>query len=178
VRTDDDDALLRGCAFGDRGALRLLYDRWSARLYGIALRITNRPDLAADALQDAFIQVWQHAGRFDPARGSAAGWLIAQARYRALDLIRRHGRETPMAEPPERADDAPDALARLTASAEGAALHRCLEGLDPERRRLVVMAFVRGLSHGELAAALRLPLGTVKSSIRRSLQSLRACLDP
>jgi RNA polymerase sigma-70 factor (ECF subfamily) len=83
-----------------------------------------------------------------------------------------------MAEPPERADDAPDALARLTASAEGAALHRCLEGLDPERRRLVVMAFVRGLSHGELAAALRLPLGTVKSSIRRSLQSLRACLDP
>ena len=128
-------------------------------------------------MQDAFIQVWRQAGRFDPARGSAAAWLISLARYRALDLIRRHGREIPVAEPPDRADEAPDALDLLTRTAEGAALHRCLDGLEPERRRLVVMAFVRGLSHGELAAAFRMPLGSVKSSIRRSLQSLRACLD-
>ena len=175
---DDTAALIRGCAFGDRAALQRIYERWSARLYGIALRVTGQPALAADATQDAFVQLWRNADRFDPTRGSASAWLIALTRYRALDLIRRRGREPLLAEPPEQIDDAPDALALLTRSAEGAALHRCLDQLDPERRRAVVLAFVDGLSHGELAQTLRVPLGTAKSWIRRSLLSLRACLEP
>jgi RNA polymerase sigma-70 factor (ECF subfamily) len=90
--------------------------------------------------------------------------------------VRRHAREIPGYEPDERADEAPDALAQLVGSTEGAALHRCLGLLDAERRRLVVMAFVDGLSHSELTEKLRVPLGTVKSWIRRSLLALRECL--
>lgn len=170
-------ALLQRCAGGDRAAFRMLYDRWSSQLYGIALRITRQPTLAADATHDAFVQVWQQAGRFDPARGSGEAFLVSLVRYRALDIVRRRTRETPGYEPEEQEDESPDALSRLVASAEGAALHRCLHQIDPERRKLLIMAFVDGLSHGALAERLRLPLGTIKSTIRRSLLALRECLS-
>jgi RNA polymerase sigma-70 factor (ECF subfamily) len=173
---DDAAALLGRCAAGDRAAFRTLYDRWSARLHGIALRITRQPSLAADATHDAFVQVWQQAARFDPARGSAEAFLVSLVRYRALDIVRRHGREVPGYEPPEQEDDSPDILSRLIGAAEGAVLQRCLSLLDPDRRRIVLLAFVDGLSHGELAARLGVPLGTIKSWIRRSLLSLRECL--
>ena len=173
---DDTARLLLRCGNGDRAAFRMLYDRWGGRLHGIALRITRQAPLAADATHDAFVQVWQQAHRFDPARGSAEAFLISLVRYRAMDIVRRRGREISGYEPEERPDETPDALAQLVGSAEGEALHRCLALLDAERRRLVVMAFVDGLSHSELAEKLSVPLGTVKSWIRRSLLSLRECL--
>ena len=176
LRTDDTALLLRRCADGDRGAFRALYDRWGGRAHGIALRITRQASLAADATQDAFVQIWQQAHRFDPARGSAEAFLVSLVRYRALDLVRRQSREVPGYEPGDLEDETPDALARLVSTAEGAALHRCLGMLDAERRRLVVLAFVEGLSHSDLAQRLRVPLGPVKSWIRRSLLSLRECL--
>ncbi len=174
--SDDSAALLQRCAAGDRAAFRALYERWGGRLHGIALRITRQTSLAADATHDAFVQVWQQANRFDPTRGSAEAFLISLVRYRALDIVRRHAREVPGYEPEEREDEAPDALTRLVSSAEGAALQRCLSQLEPGRQRLLVMAFVDGLSHGELAQRLGAPLGTIKSWIRRSLLSLRECL--
>jgi RNA polymerase sigma-70 factor, ECF subfamily len=91
--SDEADALLHRCAGGDRAAFRLLYDRWGSRLYGIALRITRQPALAADAMQDAFVRIWQQAHRFDPDRGSPAAWMIGIVRYRALDIFRRQARE-------------------------------------------------------------------------------------
>jgi RNA polymerase sigma-70 factor (ECF subfamily) len=175
-QTEDAAALLARCARGDRLAFRLLYDGWGSRLYGIALRITRQDAMAADAMQDAFMQIWQQAHRFEPTRGGAEAWLIGILRYRALDIVRRRSREVAGYEPEEREDDAPDALARLVDSAEGAALFRCLGQLEEDRRRLVVLAFVDGLSHSELAARMNAPLGTVKSWIRRSLMSLRECL--
>jgi len=176
TEADDTDALLHRCAGGDRAAFRLLYDRWGDRLYGVALRITRQAPLAADATQDAFVQIWQQAHRFDPERGGPGTWLISMVRYRALDIVRRQAREVPGYQPEEREDETPDALARLVSSAEGAALQRCLRELEEERRRLVVLAFVDGLSHSELAARMKVPLGTVKSWIRRSLLALRGCL--
>ncbi len=176
TQTDDAAALLTRCAGGDRIAFRLLYDRWGSRLYGIALRITRQDAMAADATQDAFVQIWRQAHRFDPARGSAEAWVIGILRYRALDIVRRRSREQTGYEPEEREDEAPDALARLVSSTEGAALHRCLNELGEDRRQLVLLAFVDGLSHSELAARMNAPLGTVKSWIRRSLMSLRECL--
>lgn len=173
---DDTELLLHRCASGDRAAFRLLYDRWGSRLYGIALRITRQAALAADATQDAFVQIWQQAHRFDPDRGGPEAWLIGIARYRALDIVRRQSREVPGYEPEDREDETPDVLSRLVSTAEGAALHRCLGELEADRRRLVVMAFVEGLSHSELAEKLSVPLGTVKSWLRRSLISLRGCL--
>jgi RNA polymerase sigma-70 factor, ECF subfamily len=173
---DDTTRLLLRCADGDREAFRALYDRWSGRLHGIALRITRQTALAADATHDAFVQVWQQAHRFDPSRGSAEVFLISLVRYRALDIVRKSAREIPGYEPDERPDEAPDALEQLVGNVEGAALYRCLGMLEPERRQLVMMAFVDGLSHSELAEKLSVPLGTVKSWIRRSLLSLRECL--
>jgi RNA polymerase sigma-70 factor (ECF subfamily) len=175
---DDAEALLQRCARGDRAAFRLLYDRWGSRLYGIALRITRQGASAADATQDAFVQIWQQAHRFDPERGGPEAWLVGIVRYRALDIVRRRSREVPGYEPAEIEDASPDALARLVSTAEGAALHRCLGELEAARRRLLMMAFVEGLSHSELAERLSVPLGTVKSGIRRSLIALRGCLAP
>jgi RNA polymerase sigma factor (sigma-70 family) len=176
LQADDTDVLLHRCTAGDRAAFRLLYDRWGGRLYGIALRITRQASLAADATQDAFVQIWQQAHRFDPERGGPEAWLIGITRYRALDIVRRQSREVPGYEPDEREDESPDALARLISTAEGAALQRCLGELEEDRRRLMVMAFVDGLSHSELAERMSVPLGTVKSWIRRSLILLRGCL--
>jgi RNA polymerase sigma-70 factor (ECF subfamily) len=176
AESDNTTALLHRCAGGDRAAFRLLYDRWGNRLYGIALRITRQSSSAADALHDAFLQIWQQAHRFDPERGGPEAWMVGIVRYRALDIVRRQAREIPGYEPDDREDESPDALARLVSTTEGAALHRCLKELEAERRRLVVMAFVDGLSHSELAERLSVPLGTVKSWIRRSLVALRGCL--
>ena len=170
--------LLQRCAQQDRAAFRRLYDRQAARLHGIALRITRQPALAADAVHDTFMAVWQHAASFDPARGSAEAWLTSIARYRALDIARRRVREITGVEVPEAADPEPDALARLTGGAEIAALRQCLEALEPDRRALVLRAFVDGLSHSELAQTLAMPLGTVKSTIRRALAALKRCLEP
>ena len=174
-----DTALIAACARQDRAAFRALYARWGARLHGVALRITRDPSLAADATHDAFVQVWQQAGRFDPSLGEPGSWLMSLARYRALDLVRRRGREVLGHEPTqEEADHGPDPLAQLLSSVDGTALHRCLETLSAERRRLVVMAFVEGYSHSQLASRLALPVGTVKSWIRRSLLGLKECLAP
>ena len=172
-----DSDLIRRCAGQDRAAFRAIYAKWSARLHGVALRITRDPALAADATHDAFVQVWQQAGRFDPALGEAASWLISLARYRALDLVRRRGREVLGHEPArDEADHGPDPLANLLASVDGGALHRCLETLEVDRKRLVLLAFVEGYTHSQLAERLAMPIGTVKSWIRRSLIGLKDCL--
>jgi RNA polymerase sigma-70 factor (ECF subfamily) len=142
------------------------------------MRITRQPALAADAVHDTFMALWQHAASFDPTRGSAEGWLTSITRYRALDIVRRRTREVTGLEMPEEADPEPDALAKLAGSAEAAALRQCLEGLEPDRRSMVVTAFVDGLSHSELAQKLAMPLGTVKSTIRRALAALKRCLEP
>jgi RNA polymerase sigma-70 factor, ECF subfamily len=176
-RQDDDTALMRACAAGDRAAFRHIYERWGARLHGLALRITRQPTLAADATHDAFVQVWQQAGRFDPARGNVEAWLVTILRYRALDIVRRTTREVAGYEPADVADDSPDPLAALVGDRDSEALRHCLGELTEDRRRLVVMAFVDGLSHSEMAEKLRMPLGTIKSVIRRSLMLLRVCLE-
>ena len=169
--------LLGRCGQGDAKAFRALYDASSARLYGVALRITRNPALASDAVHDAMLQVWRNAARYDPARGNADGWLVSLVRYRALDIARKQGREITGVDVPERIDDDPDVLSRLVQNAEGTALRVCLEQVEAQRRRLVVLAFIEGLTQSEIATRVGQPLGTVKSSIRRALLALRACLD-
>ena len=169
--------LLARCAAGDRAAFRSVYDLQSARLYGIALRLTRQPALAADAVHDAFLQVWQRSSRFDPARGQPEAWLAGLLRYRAIDLLRKRGREDYGFEPAEEVDREPGPLDQLATSEQAEALRRCLEELDENQRRVVLLAFVDGLSHSELATSLKSPLGTVKSWVRRALIGLRRCLE-
>ncbi len=164
-------------AAGDRAAFRRVYDLHAPRLYAVALRITRQAPLASDAVHDGLLQLWRNAGRFDLSRGNPEAWLVSLVRYRALDIARRRVREVSDEDLPEPIDEDPDPLQRLAASRDTEALHHCLAQLEAERRRLLGLAFIDGLSHSEVAERLKLPLGTVKSWIRRSLQSLRLCLE-
>lgn len=170
--------LIEAVQRGSRTALKRLYELESTRLYGVALRILRRPDLAADTLQDTFVQIWQRAGSFSADRGNAEAWLTSIVRYRAIDLLRKRGREILSDDPTlgDRAEE-PDVIERIEEKKVGAALKKCLDGLDEGQRRCIVLAFVDGLSHSDIAARLPAPLGSVKSWVRRGLISLRSCLE-
>jgi len=169
--------LIAAVAAGDDAAFRQIYDLRASRLFGIALRITRQEPLASDAVQEAFLELWRNAGRFDERRGNPDAWLATLVRYRALDMTRPRFREVSDEGLPEPVDHEPDPLARMEASTESAALRHCLEALDPERRAVLLQAFLDGLTHAELATRLHVPMGTVKAWIRRSLKSLRDCLE-
>jgi RNA polymerase sigma-70 factor, ECF subfamily len=170
--------LLAAVASGDRSALRSLYARQSTRLFGIAMAILRDRNAAADALQDSFLRIWQRARQFDATRGPAGAWLGGIVRHAALDIARSRGREV-LSDDPNLGDEAvaPDALEKLGAAEEASRLRACLERLDPHDREVILLAFVQGLSHPQIAERLDRPLGTVKSWIRRGLLSLRACLS-
>lgn len=173
------DLLIEAVGYGSQPALKRLYELESRRLYGIALHIVRRPDIAHDVLQDVFLQIWQKAGQFSPERGSAAAWTTSIVRFRAIDAVRKLRREV-LTDDPTLGDEAvqPDVLAKIDDEAAAGALHRCLKLLDDAQRRCIRLAFVEGFSHSEICKRVDLPLGTVKSRIRRALQALRGCLDP
>lgn len=166
-------------AGGDEAALRTVYDLTSAKLLGVILRIIPTRERAEDVLQDTFIKVWHRAGVYDPSLGSPITWLSTVARNTALNAVRSDGRrvEDAHAELPEIADDAINpADDWLCEAEEAAALSRCLDQLQPDQRRSIRMAFFEGLTHSELAERTDVPLGTLKSRIRRGLAGLRGCL--
>lgn len=169
--------LLKDVATGNRDAFRAIYVRQSTRLFGIAMAILRDRAVAADVLQDSFLRVWRRAGQFDAARGDAGVWLAAVVRHAALDAARARGREIPT-DDPSLGDSMvePEAFDVLAGSDEARRLHACLDRLPPANRQGIIMAFVHGLSHPEIALKLDQPLGTVKSWIRRGLLSLRECL--
>lgn len=177
LATDSLAALIHRCAAGDAEALHRIYLLQAARLKGVALRITASDALAEDVVHDVFIQLWHDAARFDAARAPASAWLVMLTRFRAMEAARRAGREPLTAAIPEVSDDAPDPLALAVAGAEARRLHRCLAGLSARARRAIELAFVAGLTHADIARAEKMPLGTVKSLIRRGLHDLRECLD-
>ena len=170
-------ALIRRVGGGDGEALRALYEREAPAMLGCAQRILRRRELAEEAVQDAFVQVWRRADTYRPDRGPGRAWLFAVLRNRALTLLRDGRREAPGAEDlPETVDDAPDPEAVVVRLAETSLLRRCLEGLEARRRRAVVLAYIQGLTHGEVAGRMGVPLGTAKAWIRRSLTALRECM--
>jgi RNA polymerase sigma factor (sigma-70 family) len=161
------------CAAGDKSALRLIYDLEAARMVGVAIRILRRRDLAEEATHDAFMRIWRGARSFDPSRGSARAWIYTIVRNQALTILRDERRFGPE-EPAESELPQPDqALQRLP---ESSALRQCLQQLEAGRRNAIVLAYVHGFSHGELAGRLGMPLGTIKSWIRRGLASLQECM--
>ena len=174
---DYGDAIVK-CGRGDRSALRAIYDRDAGLMLGAAHRILRRRELAEEAVQDAFVQIWSKASSFDPGRGaSARGWLFAIVRNRALNILRDGSREHLTDAIPEAVDDAPGPEAIVSGLSEASRLRRCLETIDKRRRDCLLLAYAHGLSHGEVAGRLGLPLGTVKAWIRRSLLSLRECMQ-
>ena len=167
-------AALARCAAGERSALRVIYDLEAARMVGVARRMLRRQDLAEEAVQDTFMRVWRAARTFDRDKGAARTWLYAILRNCALSILRDEGRFASDEDPSEAAS--PMTASALAQLPEASALRRCLERLDASRRAVVVLAYVHGLSHGELAGKLGVPLGTVKSWVRRSLIALQECM--
>lgn len=166
------------CAKGDRLALRAIYDSEAPRMLGVAMRLLRRRALAEEAVHDTFVQVWQKAASFDPVRGEARAWLYAVLRNRALNILRGESRTDLVEdfEPMGLVSDEEDAESLMLRLSDTGSLKRCLERLEPSRRQAITLAYIHGLSHGELAGRLGVPLGTVKSWIRRSLVSLRECM--
>jgi RNA polymerase sigma-70 factor (ECF subfamily) len=171
-------SLIQHVAGGDEQALTRLYDLTVTRVYSLARAITANSEDAEDVSCETFVQVWNEAARFDPARGSALGWLMTICRSRALDARRRRlvRMRADQAETPQGELDAPpeELLALLE---EESAVRAALAQLTPLRRQLVALAFFRGMTHSEIATAVKLPLGTVKSHLRRALGTLREHLE-
>lgn len=171
------EALVR-CARGEKAALRVVYDAEAPAMLGIALRVLRRRDMAEEAVHDAFLRIYQNAASFDPARGSAKAWIYTIVRNRALNIVRGEARTDLIDdfEPLGIEDEGDDPETIVSRLSDARSLKRCLELLAPDRRKLILLAYTHGLTHGEIAGKLGMPLGTVKSWIRRSLISLRECL--
>lgn len=182
----EDDVVLCDCLAGirrhDQSALGRFYDLTVGRVYGVAMRIVRHADLAEEVVSDVYMQVWRDANRYDDARGKVLGWLLVIARSRSLDLLRRQDEAFSHPEPydlvatPESGRDNPQDL--LEATQIGSAVHDAMLKLNPLQRQLLSLAFFRGLSHSEIVEHSGIPLGSVKTHIRRALGVLREALGP
>lgn len=177
--------LLHACAQGRQAAFQELYSLSSPQLFAALMRILKRRDLAEEALQDAFVSVWRNAASYSADKGAPMTWLLSICRYRALDMLRRERREVsiePLLEQEaeggalqEFATEAVDAS--LFTKAEARALDDCFGRLNEGQRNSLRLAYFDGYTHEEIAANLKSPVGTVKSWVRRGLESLKRCLD-
>ncbi|QSA99008.1 sigma-70 family RNA polymerase sigma factor [Methylococcus sp. EFPC2] len=164
----------------DQQALASIYDRLASRVYHLALRIAGRAALAEEVVEDTFWQVWRQAPRFDAERGSAIAWIMTIARSRALDARRAEKSvqaETGSEDLDRVPANLPDPADWIGALQDGQRLRQALSDLDALPLQLVALAFFRGLSHDEIAVQTSLPLGTVKSQIRRALLKLKQVLS-
>lgn len=197
MRTDSDDATMislihRIAARGEPAAavadaeraLRQLYELSATKLYGLALRVLGNREHAEDVLQEAFLNVWRIADQYRAPLSPPMAWLGLIVRSRALDFLRQRG--TGRLDEAQALDevvletvagDDPSPLDTTQASEQAWALHECLRKLEARQREVISLAYLRDLSHAELSTQLRLPLGTVKSWIRRGLDLLRGCME-
>ena len=174
------DELLGRCARRDAAALQVLYARTAPQLLAILVRMLGTRAAAEDALQDAFVRIWQQAGQFERIKGRAMAWMVAIARNRAIDL-QRAAHPTLLLDAAELAGAEQLRVEGAADTAEFAATHaalrRCLELLGASQRLCLLLAYQRGLTQERIAFSIGQPLGTVKSLVRRGLQSLRACME-
>jgi len=171
--------LLSRTGQGDASAFAELYERMATRLFGVCLRMLRDRNEAEEVLQEVFVAVWRRARDFDAARAAATTWLITLARNKAIDRLRHHRARVPLAsiDLDTLGDERPGPPAAAEASQEFRRLQRCLDALDPKHRRSIREAFFSGNTYKELAERCQVPVGTMKSWIRRALAQLRTCLE-
>jgi RNA polymerase sigma-70 factor (ECF subfamily) len=173
-------AALARVADGDRAALRMVYQDTSAKLFGVLVRILNDKSEAEDVLQEVYVTVWRKAATFDPSRASPITWLVAIARNRAIDRLRAGaaGRRMESIDAAgDVSDPAPAAVELVEQAQVHARLAACLKELEDRQSKAIRAAFMDGNTYEELATRMGVPLGTMKSWIRRGLLKLRACLE-
>lgn len=170
--------LLAAVAKGDQTAFERLYQATRAKLYGTALRILRRAELADEVLQEVYLKIWNSAGQFDPGAASPITWMVAITRNRAIDLVRKRAEVSIEEEPEvmETAGDNPHPLAKREMSEELRRLLTCMGRLDEDRRRLVLLAYYGGWSREQLATKFEKPVNTIKTWLRRALAEIRECL--
>ncbi|MGV2289617.1 sigma-70 family RNA polymerase sigma factor [Trinickia sp. YCB016] len=175
-------ALLARVAGEDAAALRSLYDLTSSKLFGVALRILVKREWAEEALQDAFVSIWRYAGDYRESLAAPMTWMAAIVRNRALDVLRRQKTSAAgQTEWSESLDEVlagpdPDPADSALLSQEARRLAICMARLDANQRQAVALAYMRDQSHSEIAEVLKVPLGTVKSWVRRGLEKLKTCM--
>jgi RNA polymerase sigma-70 factor (ECF subfamily) len=164
-------------ADGDQDALREVYDSTSAKLFGVCLRICQDREAAEDVLQQVYIKIWHRAGRFDGHRASPITWLCAIARNAAIDWRRANATvHLPESAAAAVADTSPLAPELIEGAQQRARIFDCLEMLEDRPRSAIRAAFFDGLTYSQLAEAMAVPLGTLKSWVRRGLIQLRGCV--
>lgn len=182
ARVEPADArMLERMAAGDRSAMAELYDRTNQIVYGLALRILADEAAAEDVMVEVYTKAWKTASEYDPARGTAAAWLLIMTRSRALDVLRARQRDRasePLETVRQLSSDAPGPEALTLAAERHRFVHGALGRLSGEQRELMELAYFGGMSHSEIAAALGQPLGTVKTRIRSAMLQLRQLLAP
>jgi RNA polymerase sigma-70 factor, ECF subfamily len=170
--------LVQSIAAGDQPALHALYDRAHRVVFTLMMRITNNREIAEELTVDVFHDVWRHAGRYQAANGTVLGWIMNQARSRAIDRLRfenrKKRRDGDVAQPSS--ETAADPRDMLELREQGEALRTALAALTPNEREAIESTFFAGLTHAEAAARLNTPLGTIKTRIRSGLHKLRNAL--
>jgi len=170
------EELLASCAAGDRAAFHEVYRMFSAAAYGLALRVLRDEELAQDALQEAFTQLWVEAERFDSSRSSARAWIMTIVHRRAVDRVRREAsdRRRGMAWGVTQIDTAHDSVAEIVElHADHRRVRAALAKLTPLQRQALELAYMGGLTQAEISRQLEIPLGTAKTRLRDALARLR-----
>lgn len=172
--------LLSATAAGDKQAFANLYKQTSGQLFAVSLKMLGRRELAEEALQEAYVKIWHNATEYQHGKGLVLTWMISIVRYRALDMLRYH-----KVRKEDQFEDGQEAMFEAPMSGEGAdegpditktKLDDCMGELEPQQKQAIHLAYYNGLTHHEVVGHLDLPLGTVKSWIRRGLQQLQRCL--
>ncbi len=172
--------LLQAVAQKNRTAFEQLYDETVQQIYNLAYRITQQSEMAEEVVNDVYLQIWQQAGRFDAKRGTVLAWMIITCRTRALDALRRQkpARQNRTLDSVEQQTDHTQPLQDLVSATENHDLiYNVLQQLDNEQRQLLALAFFRDYSHQELSEFTNIPLGTVKSKLRRTLSTLQQLIN-
>jgi len=173
------EALLAAVSKGDEAAFAELYQATSSKLFAVALRILRSREVAEEVVQESYFRVWERAGDFNPAIASPVTWMSAIVRNRALDEARRR-LARPMADATELDDiesEDEHPLNALERAQDVQRLLRCMEGLEPEKKQIVRLAYLHGLSREALAKRFNRPEGTIKTWLHRSLAQLKGCLE-
>jgi RNA polymerase sigma-70 factor (ECF subfamily) len=168
--------LLAAVTKGDPAAFERLYQATCAKLYGVVLRILRRHDLAADVMEQAYLQIWNSAGEFNPAQGTPLAWMVAIARRLAIDASRRP--QPDAGGEPEVIDEneGPGAVPRHQLTDDLKRLLTCIGRLEPDRQRMLLLAYYGAFTREQLSVKLDMPVNLLKASLRRSLIEVEQCL--
>jgi RNA polymerase sigma-70 factor (ECF subfamily) len=175
VTGTDENKLIAKIVLGDESAFLELYDRYAARVHGLALRVLNDPMLAEEATQDTFLKLWSRAREYIADRGSFPAWLLTIARRVALDRLRFEARRPTLSDsfdPDETWQNLPD-IESVSDESRWRSMYFAVQNLHPDQRKVIELAYYQGMSQSEIAEVLSLPLGTVKTRLRAAMEKLR-----